>query len=597
MSKYPHTKLYLRPEKSIVISGPHIQVLDNQTGDVVHSTTTLEGSEKDAFSKSGPVRCSAMDQTGSHLVTAGDDKKMKVWQVDGLKLLSERELPKRPTQIHFTRDGQTILVSDKFGDIFSYTLTPEAASTSTSHLPTAGASKRGSLTSHENPSNGTLILGHTSLLTSFLLTEDEKFIVSADRDEHIRVSWYPQGYVIERYCLGHKKFVSAIHIPSFSPSLLISGGGDPKLRVWEWLSGKQIGSIPVLQTVEPYIKAKVPKGRRPGEDGEDGAEGHAKPGRKRLKVMKAKGKGKGKQEESSKAEESGETGTPNPEGEAEKSEDVKMEDESAPANVEASTSEQQPKDTEPEKPVLVLHKLETMDLGEQNRQIVFSAVGATALFYIAYPASFEPGTVHSVHALDFRKPVLDFTVGQDDKIWVLLDSEWQESPTLDAEVPSSSTDSSPVRIASWQEDKLVDITDTETPHNPLLRTLTTSTIPATPTDLKTLDLYGHLASMPKAVDPEHDPMIKDDLSELASTEAGKEGKALTQRELGRLKNKKALLAKIQEKQKKQGGDAVAGGQAEVEAEAEGEGEGEEREVKKPKADSESVNAAPAMDES
>ena len=61
------------------------------------------------------------------------------------------------------------------------------------------------LTSHENPSSGELILGHASLLTHCLLTPDEKFIVTADRDEHIRVSWYPEGYVIESFCLGHKK--------------------------------------------------------------------------------------------------------------------------------------------------------------------------------------------------------------------------------------------------------------------------------------------------------------------------------------------------------------------------------------------------------
>lgn len=68
-----------------------------------------------------------------------------------------------------------------------------------------GASKRNAIVSHENPSDGTLILGHTSLLTTFTLTDDEKYVISADRDEHIRVSWHPQGYVIERFCLGHKK--------------------------------------------------------------------------------------------------------------------------------------------------------------------------------------------------------------------------------------------------------------------------------------------------------------------------------------------------------------------------------------------------------
>jgi hypothetical protein len=61
------------------------------------------------------------------------------------------------------------------------------------------------LASHENPSGGTLILGHTSLLTAFILTPDETHIITADRDEHIRVSWFPQGHTIESFCLGHKK--------------------------------------------------------------------------------------------------------------------------------------------------------------------------------------------------------------------------------------------------------------------------------------------------------------------------------------------------------------------------------------------------------
>lgn len=74
------------------------------------------------------------------------------------------------------------------------------------------------LASHENPSGGQLILGHTSLLTTFLLTADEQYIVTADRDEHIRVSWYPQGYTIESYCLGHEKSDSLL---SLSAEMLI----------------------------------------------------------------------------------------------------------------------------------------------------------------------------------------------------------------------------------------------------------------------------------------------------------------------------------------------------------------------------------------
>lgn len=55
------------------------------------------------------------------------------------------------------------------------------------------------------------------MLTTFLLSPDERYIITADRDEHIRVSWYPQGYAIERYCLGHEKCVGRSHSPDLQP--------------------------------------------------------------------------------------------------------------------------------------------------------------------------------------------------------------------------------------------------------------------------------------------------------------------------------------------------------------------------------------------
>jgi tRNA (guanine-N(7)-)-methyltransferase subunit TRM82 len=128
----------------------------------------------------------------------------------------DSELPKRPTAIQFTADSQTILVSDKFGDVFrqapslvrSFRLNAQALHSYPFHFtPISVKQERDALSSHENPSGGQLILGHTSLLNAFLLSPDEKYIITADRDEHIRVSWYPQGYNIEMYCLGHKKLV------------------------------------------------------------------------------------------------------------------------------------------------------------------------------------------------------------------------------------------------------------------------------------------------------------------------------------------------------------------------------------------------------
>ena len=140
-------------------------------------------------------------------------------------------------------------------------------------------------------------MGHTSLLNAFLLSSDEKYIITADRDEHIRVSWYPQGYNIEMYCLGHKKFVhysprslptpaerldrfiSAIHNPAFASSELISGGGDPDLKIWDWMTGNVKHELRVLDAVQPFIKVHSRKGRR-GDDERDGSEARGRKGKK-----------------------------------------------------------------------------------------------------------------------------------------------------------------------------------------------------------------------------------------------------------------------------------------------------------------------------
>lgn len=70
------------------------------------------------------------------------------------------------------------------------------------------AAQRDPNASHENPSNGELILGHVSVLNTFLLSEDQKHIITADRDEHIRISRFPRGYNIEAYCFGHKTYAT-----------------------------------------------------------------------------------------------------------------------------------------------------------------------------------------------------------------------------------------------------------------------------------------------------------------------------------------------------------------------------------------------------
>jgi tRNA (guanine-N(7)-)-methyltransferase subunit TRM82 len=240
---------------------------------------------------------------------------------------------------------------------------------------------RDGIVSHENPSRGTLVLGHASLVITFLLSLDEKFIITADRDEHIRVSWYPQGYNIEIYCLGHEKyvnpiaipllhnklcfafrFVSALHIPASSPSTLISAGGDPVIKFWDWMTGTLLQEIRVGEAVEPFI---VVKGRlkRWMEEDELG----------NLATVNKKPKGKRKSGSRQKG----------------KNVDVKMETRNADSTegtpgLEGNDDGEEPRITaDVEMLILAIHKVECLH-SSRGRFVVFAAHGLAPLSSSAY---------------------------------------------------------------------------------------------------------------------------------------------------------------------------------------------------------------------
>ncbi|KAG2123847.1 WD40 repeat-like protein [Suillus clintonianus] len=492
MSRYPYTRLFWQSERSVVIAGPHIQVLDTNTGNVLHSTARCE---EDQIA-SGPIRCAALSNCGKYLATSGDDKKLKTWEVNGLKLLGSRGLPKKPTYINFV-DNNDILVADKFGDIFRYQLYPHSESNGSSSGHT-----RDALASHENPSGGELILGHASLLTSFLLTADEQYIVTADRDEHIRVSWYPQGYTIESYCLGHQKYVSAIHIPSFSPETLISGGGDSVLKLWDWMSGKLLRNIDVFSAVQPFIAVNAPKKKRDWKNEDEDIEP--------TEGNRGRRKSKGKRQEKQSADD----------GDAEESQKSTI-PEGRPG--EASTEQSEA--------VFVVHRVASIP--SLAPRIVFSVVGATAIFWFSMDDNSEPCIQHE----PFYKPIIDFTLEDDGFVWVLLDADWSSQGSWSSKGEGS--DSNLVEVRRWTPDNFP-----ASHPSPLALALNSCTLPAAQADLKALDLYSDLLALPKNVEAEDEDRTQF-LSEVvvddATTADGRSNDGgMTKRGLGRLKHKQAL---------------------------------------------------------
>ena len=61
--------------------------------------------------------------------------------------------------------------------------------------------------------------------------------MSVDRDEHVRISVFPETYIIYAVGLGHTAFVSAV---ASVGGRIVSGGGDRKVILWD-VGGNVLG--------------------------------------------------------------------------------------------------------------------------------------------------------------------------------------------------------------------------------------------------------------------------------------------------------------------------------------------------------------------
>ncbi|VDD88326.1 unnamed protein product [Enterobius vermicularis] len=121
-------------------------------------------------------------------------------------------LPKAPTSVVFDSTSTWVIVGDRAGSVIRYGL--EASE----KKEEAVDGKRGEL-----------LLGHVSMVLDIAISPCDRYIASSDRDEKIRISRYPQTFVIHRFCLGHESYVNCV---TFVKNLLFSSGGDGTVRVW-----------------------------------------------------------------------------------------------------------------------------------------------------------------------------------------------------------------------------------------------------------------------------------------------------------------------------------------------------------------------------
>ncbi|XP_021762722.1 tRNA (guanine-N(7)-)-methyltransferase non-catalytic subunit wdr4-like [Chenopodium quinoa] len=174
------------------------------------------------------IRALRFSDSGKLLVSAGDDKLVKIWGAESWQCLCTVNSEKRVSAVAISKDEQYVCFADKFGVVWIVDLV-------------------GLAENQPNPDkNAVAIFGHyCSIITSLEFSPDGRFIVSADRDFKIRVSVFPKYplkgvHEIQSFCLGHSEFVSCltfVHNSDFPQGFLVSGSGDSTVCMWDVTSG------------------------------------------------------------------------------------------------------------------------------------------------------------------------------------------------------------------------------------------------------------------------------------------------------------------------------------------------------------------------
>lgn len=171
--------------------------------------------------------------------TTDSDKAAVIFKIDFskencLELVKRQVFPKRPCSVLTTMDDKKVIVADKFGDVYEIDALDTTVLEEKELVP---------------------ILGHVSMLSEVIVAQHagKQYILTGDRDEHIKISQYPMSYVVRNWLFGHHEFVSCLYTCPFNTDILISGGGDDYLLVWNWWDQKKLARVELRELVEPFL--------------------------------------------------------------------------------------------------------------------------------------------------------------------------------------------------------------------------------------------------------------------------------------------------------------------------------------------------------
>jgi len=129
----------------------------------------------------------------------------------------------------------SIIVADRTGEVYSFPwpLSPPQVERY-KHITTISDPGNPVSKASDERFMGTLLLGHSSSVVALTTARAPwgKVLATVDRDEHIRISVFPQTWVIHAMGLGHTAFVSCVL--SVDDVGIITGGGDNQVISWDF---------------------------------------------------------------------------------------------------------------------------------------------------------------------------------------------------------------------------------------------------------------------------------------------------------------------------------------------------------------------------
>lgn len=121
--------------------------------------------------------------------------------------------------------------------------------------------KTGDLYKIQSDGQSKFLLGHLFTFSDvqFVTNEDDSkllYIISADRDEKIRITNYPNTFDIERYCFGHKHLVDRIFIANDRRFVSVDQQGD--VCVWDlaFLESDKTAPLEPIETLSLSCETK-----------------------------------------------------------------------------------------------------------------------------------------------------------------------------------------------------------------------------------------------------------------------------------------------------------------------------------------------------